>query len=400
MKVLVFSFVPNGADVGEALFGYKWLREISRHVELTVVCYEAQNGPPLAEQLPGVELITWPEPQYPAAAERFKAMFKPAYPQLYRRAARWIKEQQAQGRRFDLGHQFLPVSPRYPSPLVHLDAPYIMGPVGGSLETPPGFKDEMGSAKWYTHLRKLDGFRFRHDPWLRKSYQKAALVLGLAPYVETLLAPIGVQRYASTLELGIDALPPLIERHNTGPALKLLHVGRGVRTKGLRDVVRALAHLKDMPEVTLTSAGTGEEIALCQQEAQELGVADRVTFLGKIPREDVEKLYQDSDIFCFPSFREAAGSVHYEAMRWGLPTITVDNGGATLIHDDSTAIKLPVTTPEALSHDIAEAVRRLKADPEARLKMGLAARDRVAEHGLWENKGKWLMKRYNEICAA
>ena len=44
-------------------------------------------------------------------------------------------------------------------------------------------------------------------------------------------------------------------------------------------------------------------------------------------RAEVEALYESHDLFCFPSFREPAGGVLYEAMRHGLPVITTDRGG-------------------------------------------------------------------------
>ena len=79
--------------------------------------------------------------------------------------------------------------------------------------------------------------------------------------------------------------------------------------------------LPDLPDVTLTQAGDGEELELCKAEAERLGVADRVNFLGRIPRQQVEELYASSDAFLFPSFREPSGSVVFEAMRHGLPVI-------------------------------------------------------------------------------
>jgi glycosyltransferase involved in cell wall biosynthesis len=177
----------------------------------------------------------------------------------------------------------------------------------------------------------------------------------------------------------------------------LLHVGRGVRTKGLRDAVRALAHLRDLPHITLTSAGAGEEIALCQAEAAALGVADRVTFLGPQPREQIETLYCSHDVFLFPSFREPAGGVLYEAMRHGLPVITAARGGPDFIVDDHSGIRLPVTTPTRYAADIALAVRRLAADPALLATMGAAARARVLAQGLWSAKADRLIDLYAQL---
>jgi glycosyltransferase involved in cell wall biosynthesis len=175
-------------------------------------------------------------------------------------------------------------------------------------------------------------------------------------------------------------------------------VGRAVRTKGLRDVVRALSVLHDMPGVTLTSAGAGEELDICRAEAARLGVADRVTFLGRIPRGAVEAQYASHDVFCFPSFREPAGGVLYEAMRHGLPVVTADRGGPGWIVDASSGIRLKVTDPVTYPRDIAKALRRLAQDPGLVRHLGAGARDAVLREGLWGAKAQRMANLYREIA--
>jgi glycosyltransferase involved in cell wall biosynthesis len=190
-----------------------------------------------------------------------------------------------------------------------------------------------------------------------------------------------------------------VEREARPGRLRLLHVGRGVRTKGLRDTVRALAHLADLPGVTLTSAGEGEEIAAARAEADRLGVADRVTFLGRVPRAEVELLYATHDAFCFPSFREPAGNVLYEAMRHGLPVVTADRGGPAWIVDEACGIRVPVTDPGRFPRDIAAAVRRIALSPDLAHRLGQGAREKVAREGLWSAKAARIVALYEELAA-
>jgi len=396
MKVLMMSYIPNGEDVGEAYVAYRWIKEIAKHVELTVLCFEPRDATPLREQIPGVEFVSWQEPYYPAALERFRSALKPAYPILYRNAKRWLQHQRNTGRTFDIAHHFMPLAPRYPSPFHSAGIPYIMGPVGGTLPTPPGFEQDVKTGSWYLKLRNLDGFRFKYDPWLRRSYKNASLVMGVAPYVADRLEPIGVNRFEAMLELSIDTLAPPRSSRQDGE-LRLLHIGRGVRTKGLRDVIRAMAQLNDLPNIKLVSAGFGEEIEFAKKEVIDLGLTDRVSFLGKISRARVEQLYETSDIFVFPSFREPTGGVFFEAMRWGLPTIAVDYGGPAYIHNDQTAIKLSASSPTVLAQNIAEAIRKLHQSANLRTRMGDAAKERVAQLGLWEHKSKQILELYESV---
>ena len=57
----------------------------------------------------------------------------------------------------------------------------------------------------------------------------------------------------------------------------------------------------------------------------------------------IQDLYASHDAFCFPSFREPAGGVLYEAMRHGLPVITADRGGYDNIIELGGAMTLPLS---------------------------------------------------------
>lgn len=395
MKVLLVAPNIDGTDVGEAFVAFKWAQAMSGLVDLTVLSFQRPGRTPLGDQLEHARVVTWPEPSLLLRYERLNAMLKPGYPLFAAHVRRWIGRAQAGGETFDIAHQIMPQAPRYSSPLRHFDIPYVMGPLGGALDTPVNFRAETRTATIFTRLRSLDRFRLRYDPWLRRSYQKAALVLGVAPYVETLLHPVGLARFEPVLELGIDELAPaVVVRAPPTGELRLLHVGRAVRTKGLRDTIRALGLLKDMPGVTLTSAGGGEDLEACKAEAVSLGIADRVRFLGRIPRPEVEDLYASHDVFVFPSFRESAGGVLYEAMRWGLPIITARRGGPEWIVDDSCGLRLSVTDPETYAASIASAVRRLATDADLRHQLGDGARAKVAREGLWPEKAAHLVNLY------
>ncbi len=396
MNILMIAPNVDAKDVGEAFVAHKWAEALSQLVNLTVLTFHRDGRPNPEEQLPHARVVTWPEPGWALRNERINAMLKPAWPVFSRQVRNWLSAAIDRGERFDIAHQLMPQAARYATPLRHFDIPYVIGPLGGALDTPAAFRHEMASAPLFTRLRALDGYRFRHDPWLRASYMKADCVLGVAPYVRDVLANIPIRHFAPVLELGIDELAPETSRPFESGRLRLLHVGRGVRTKGLRDVVRALTHLNDLPGVTLTSAGTGEEIAICRAEAERLGVSERVTFLGQVARDEVEVLYDSHDAFCFPSFREPAGGVLYEAMRHGLPVITAARGGPNWIIDDRSGIRISVTDPLRFPADIASAVRRLTRDVALRQSLGQGARARVSQQGLWRNKAARMVALYEE----
>lgn len=397
LRAVILAPHLDAHDVGESLTRFRLVEELAKLADLTILALECTKGPPLSEQLPNAEVVTFEEPEWLRRYERMRAMFRPNIFYVARFAEQWLRNSLSKGRTWDVAHQILPAAPRYPTIFRKFDIPYIIGSLGGALPTPKAFAKECSSASWYTRLRGLDQARFRYDPWLRSSYGAAELVLGVAPYMNEVLKAVPKKRFEPFLAIGVDSIEPQVERQVVPDSLKLLHVGRAVRTKGLRDVVRAMGHLKDLSGVTLTSIGGGEEVAICKAEAENLGIADRVQFLGKLPREEIEKHYLESDVFVFPSFRESMGGVLFEAMRWGLPIITVNAGGPGFIVDEETGLKVDLTDPEKMPGDLAAAIRQLLADPLLRGKLGEAGRQKLLTEQLWRIKAQEMLKLYSSV---
>lgn len=403
LRVLIIAPSLDGGDVGEVFSAFQWVKALSEVAAVTVLATSRIGVVPLAEQLPEARVITWPEPAILYQKfERLNAMAKPSLPLFSWQVKSWVRAARKRGDVFDIGHQILPQAMRHASPLRDLGMPYLMGPLGGGLETPPAFVGEVGAGSGLSRLRSLDLLRLRYDPALRATLTKAAMLLGVAPYMQDRLTEAGLGHlpFTAMLERGHGPLPAERTRQAEVGRLRLLHVGRGVRTKGLRDTVRAMAQLRDLADVTLVSAGDGEDLAACRAEAEQLGVADRVTFLGKISRAEVDVEYAAADVFCFPSFREPMGGVFFEAMEHGLPVITAARGGPDFIIDDSSGIRIAVTTPEQFASDIAAAIRALALDPARRLALGRGARARLLSFGTWQDKAQATVAMYRALLDA
>jgi glycosyltransferase involved in cell wall biosynthesis len=398
LKVLVVAPACDGTDVGEAWCAFKWIESLAAHCDVTLLTQHRPWRLAPSLQFFNVEVVEWPTFALPARLQRLQSMLKPDYPVFYRRAEAWIAEALQSGRTFDIAHQFTPIALRYPSPLAGSGIPYLIGPLGGSLETPAGFTKECRGAPWYTKLRRLDRLRLRYDRRLRQSYAGAAAVLGVAPYVGELLDCVPLQRFEIMSEIGVDGFIHRPADHgDVREGLKLLHVGRVIRTKGLRDVIRALGQLQDLPNITLDSAGVGEDMEACISEVRRLGLQDRVRFHGWLDKPGVRSLYRDADVFTFPSFREPSGTVVFEALSHGLPVLTVDHGGPGFVVDDTCGASLPVENPEQLAAALAEEIRRLYNDRKRLERLAAGAHTRIEKIGLWPNKVARLNDLYREI---
>lgn len=349
-------------------------------------------------QLPNVHVIEWLDLPLVARWERFNSLLKPGYLSFYARARRWLKQSLRAGETFELVHQITPVAIRYPSPAAGMRIPLIIGPLAGSLDDPSGFETELSKVPWYTKLRTLDEWRLRHDPWLRRSYRSADCVLGVAPYVKDVLGAVPPHAVELMSEIGLEQLPsPKTTKANTGTGIRLLFVGRVIRTKGVRDAIRAMAKVKDIEKLHFDVVGDGNDMAACKSEAETLGVSDRVTFHGRVPHDQTGRFYEQSDVFLFPSFREPSGIVVIEAMSHGLAMIVADRGGPGYVVDDATGIRVPVRDPGSFADEIAAAIRRLAGSPELVTAMGKAARKKIDREFLWNAKIEKLEQVYDQV---
>lgn len=394
--VLLIAPACDGQDVGESWLAHQWAELLSQRANVTLLTSHKRDHVPPSRQLDGVRVVEWPEPPGVGRFERFNSLLQPGYAPFYVRARRWIRRRITEGEHFDVVHQVVPVAMRYPSPATGLGLPVVLGPVGGGLESPPAFVEEEGGTPWYQRLRALDEARLAHDPLLRRTYERADCVVGIAPYVADLLNGLTLHRLAIMSETAIRALPPSVDRTDRTGSVRLLHVGRTIRTKGLRDAIRALDLLRDL-DVVLDVVGDGNDRSACEALVAELGLDERVRFHGSLPRDQVSSFYEAADVFVFPSYREPGGNVALEAMAAGLPVVVCERGGPGANVDDECGFRLGADSPTQLANDVAAAVRRLVTDPALRLRMGAAGRRKVASTHLWEHRVGQMLDLYEDV---
>ncbi|HEX5439230.1 MAG TPA: glycosyltransferase [Gemmatimonadaceae bacterium] len=165
----------------------------------------------------------------------------------------------------------------------------------------------------------------------------------------------------------------------------VIAVGRLERLKGFHNLVRAIHLLvsKGM-DVTLEIVGDGEELAPLRALAAQLGIADRVRFLGWLRSDDVKAAMQRATLLAHPPIElDAMPTVLKEAMALGTPVVASALAGAPEILDDGRCgILVPAGDVQALTH----AVERLLRDDALRARLAAAGRRHVERtFDLWEN---------------
>lgn len=128
----------------------------------------------------------------------------------------------------------------------------------------------------------------------------------------------------------------------------VMSVGNLVPIKGHSLTIDAVAILsRRRPATRLVLVGDGPEHARLQAQARELGIDDRVTFVGRIANEDLPAWYSAADITMLSSVNEGWANVLLESMACGTPVVATDVGGSAEVvaHPDAGRL-LPRRDPE------------------------------------------------------
>ena len=145
-------------------------------------------------------------------------------------------------------------------------------------------------------------------------------------------------------------------------------VSRVTPLKGIEDAIRALKLVSaDFPTAGYIVVGDGKGLDGCKALAAELGVSDRIQFVGY--QRDIEKYLSQMDLFVFPSLKEGMGLALVEAMALGLATVATNIGGIPEVIKPECGILVPPQSPE----DLANGIRTLLSDHSRRNAMEAAA---------------------------
>lgn len=153
------------------------------------------------------------------------------------------------------------------------------------------------------------------------------------PRAAALLRQQGFAREVEAISCGID-LERFYPRGRDRAAARarfglperdtVVFVGRLDEEKRIDDTIRALARIVPERDAQLALAGTGQREGELRALAAQLGVADRVFFLGFVPDEDLPLVYAAADAFAIASVAELQSIATLEAMSTGLPVVAAD----------------------------------------------------------------------------
>ncbi len=178
-----------------------------------------------------------------------------------------------------------------------------------------------------------------------------------------------------------------------GPVIS--YVGKLVPRKGVDTLIEAMGLLarREGGAPHLVMAGIGPMRDGLEHRARELGIDGRITWLGKVPHDDVGWVMSTGDVFVLPSLSEGLPTVVCEAMACGLAVVATAVDGTPEIVDD------PATGLLVQPHDadgLAGALARVLDDPVLRSQMGAEALRRSEADYTWAANAR----RMEDVYAA
>lgn len=174
----------------------------------------------------------------------------------------------------------------------------------------------------------------------------------------------------------------------------LLHVGSNIRRKGMDTLLIALASLvlKGL-DLRLVKVGHDPRADGYGGLIEDLGIGDRVIYLGQLSDEDLIDVFNFCDIFCFPSYLEGFGRPLLEAMACGVPVVAADSSSLPELGGEA-ALYHPPGDAGALEAQL----RRVLTEPALAERMRVNGLAIVRRFG-WKKHATDLMAAYRDALS-
>ena len=244
-------------------------------------------------------------------------------------------------------------------------------------------------------------------------YRRATSVICISRAVESILKN-GMADPTSSCVIYNGADPSVFSPEEAPPPDRVpsvLMVGNLLRIKGHETVFKAIAQLTarvtakvtdkvtdkvtpSFPSLRCTVIGEGPDRARLEAVAQSLGIADRVSFLGRQDRQTVARAMRECTIFALPSRFEGLGCVYLEAMASAKPVIACEGQGiAEIIKHGQNGWLIPVDGVA----EMADALCQLLGSAELRKQIGASARQTILEGLTVSDQAQHLSNLYRTV---
>lgn len=240
------------------------------------------------------------------------------------------------------------------------------------------------------HLAYLHDSQRRYREAILKNARWIDGVVAVADYIAQMLRPrLEAEGFPGLIEVIHNGakFPPLLAMQKRNKEIRLLFMGSMDAIKGVQDLPPILGQLKKR-NVSFTLDIVGGHSADIKHKLEKIGVAERVTWHGRVQNEECYEIASRADIFLMLSRREPFGMVTIEAMSMGCPVIGYDTPSGTseiVIHGEN-GFLVPLMDYAGVS----EMISHLASNQELLAKMSRSAASRARSEFDSSSMGKKL----------
>ncbi len=403
MKVLISAYSCEPGISSELGVNWHITREVANYHEVWVLTRLEQSWDTIEAELacnpiPNLRFVRFTLPFW-TDSRRQNAKGIQLHYYLWQIQAYFVARRLHQEIGFDLIHD-VSVTYSNPSFLSLLPLPLVWGPIGGDESAPTAFWQDFSlRAKIYEIARSTSCWLKEQDPFVHLTTKRSTVIRATTKDTAKRLYKLGASQVQVMPESGLseEDIARLAKYEIPDePTIRFISIGRLLHWQGFHIGLRAFAQA-NLPNTEYWLVGEGVESKRLQVLAQDLQIAHKVKFWGKLPREKVLDLLSDCHVLVHPNLHDSGGQVCLEAMAAGRPVLCLNLGEPTIQVTGETGIKIVADEPYQAVRDLAAAMIQLAKDPELRVSMGQAGRSRVSQHYTWKAIGKNLNQLYTEI---
>ncbi len=243
------------------------------------------------------------------------------------------------------------------------------------------------------YSKKFDHLYFFLTPLVRFVWRKSAAVVANSKGLRDLALTVSPKQPMEIIGNGVDT-KHFVSNTSSRPTDQFIvtpGASRVTARKGLKYLVEAIQQLAPrFPQLRLKIMGDsdGNERAMLEELAKEGNISDRVEFIGRVPREETTRYYQEASLFVLPSLNEGMSNAMLEALACGLPIIMTPTGGAEeLIEEGKNGMIVPFESSKA----VAAAMETFLTNPQKVQSFGAASRV-TAEANDWQHVAEHFKK--------
>jgi glycosyltransferase involved in cell wall biosynthesis len=289
---------------------------------------------------------------------------------------------------------------RVPFYAASLGIPSVWGPIAGGEHTPSHFDALLGESASAERSRALTNLLWLASPPVQRALRESHAIF-VSNRTTLAFLPDWCHKKCTvvppnTFRAGDEPVQRSRSVQAAVGGLSLLYVGNCVATRSLPIVLQALT-IAGLDNCRLVVAGLGSALESWKSDAERLGLSPRVQFTGLVDRRRLAELYGAADVFVFPALRDAGGSGLLEAMSLGLPVVCLEWGGPAEMIDDTSGIRIEVSSPADTIRNFAAALARLQANPVERMALGRRGAERAKSLFTWQAKQRLLERTYWEL---